>query len=264
MGRSSSPGDRPAQWAQPDPVAGELYERIGSGYTRNRRADPRIAQLLWAQLGGAASVLNVGAGAGAYEPSDRDVVAVEPSATMRAQRPPGAARCVGATAEALPFAPASFDAAMAVCSDWFWPHQRAGFAEMRRVARERVVVLTLDRSVAEDFWLSREYLPNAHDLWDSFERTLANFGDCEVLEVPLPADCEDGFFHAFWRRPHAYLDQSIREPMAVFERLDESEALEGIRRLSEDLASGAWRARHAGLSELESVDLGYRLLVGRV
>ena len=250
-----------ARWAR---VSAELYDTLGSGYAANRRTDPRIAQLLWSQLRDANSVLNVGAGAGSYEPPDREVVAVEPSATMRAQRPPGAPRCVAASAEALPFPAGHFDAVMTVFSDWFWADRRAGFAEMRRVARERVLVLTLDRSVAEDFWLTREYLPHGHDLWGSFELTLEHFGDGEVLVVPIPADCTDGFFHAFWQRPHAYLDPSIRKPMAVFERLDRREADEGLGRLSRDLETGAWQQRHGALGERETLDLGYRLLVGTI
>jgi SAM-dependent methyltransferase len=245
-------------------VVGELYDSLGRGYVLNRETDPRIASIVWGQLGGARSVLNVGAGAGSYEPVDRELVAVEPSATMRGQRRSGAGRCVAGTAEALPFPDASFDVVMTVCSDWFWPDQRAGFAQMRRVARERILVLTLDRSIAEEFWLSREYLPHAHDLWGQFDTTLENLGDCNAITVPIPADCIDGFFHAFWRRPHAYLDESVRETMAVFKRLDPVEAQDGIQRLSEDLASGAWHARHAPLSELYAIDLGYRLLVGAV
>lgn len=242
-------------------VSGELYDSLGGSYTANRRTDPRIADLLWSRLGDAETVLNVGAGAGSYEPPDREVIAVEPSATMRAQRPPGAPRCVAGRAEALPFPADSFDVAMTAFSDWFWADQRAGFAEMRRVARARVLVLTLDRSVAEEFWLSREYLPHAHELWGSFGATLANLGDCEAVVVPVPADCADGFFHAFWRRPHAYLEPSIREPMAVFRRLPHGETEAGLRRLSHDLATGAWQDRHGRLCEREALDLGYRLLV---
>jgi SAM-dependent methyltransferase len=245
-------------------VAGELYDSLGRGYVLNRQTDPRIASILWGQLGAARSVLNVGAGAGSYEPADRDVVAVEPSATMRAQRSSGAAVCVAGSAEALPFPDAGFDVVMTVCSDWFWPDQRAGFAQMRRVARERVLVLTVDRSAAEGFWLSREYLPHAHDLWGPFETTLENLGDCEAVTVPIPADCVDGFFHAFWARPHAYLDESVRETMAVFRRLDPREVRDGMQRLGEDLAGGAWQARNAPLSELDAIDLGYRLLVSAV
>jgi SAM-dependent methyltransferase len=242
-------------------MAKQLYDTIGGGYSATRQTDPRIAAILWEQLGSADRVLNVGAGAGSYEPADRRVVAVEPSATMRAQRPAGAAPCVAGVAEALPFPDASFDVAMGVLSDWYWPDRRKGFDEMRRVARARVLLLTIDRSVAEDFWLSAEYLPRAHDLWGEFCDTLSDFGQCETLDVPIPADCIDGFFHAYWRRPHAYLQDSVRQTMAVFNNLDPAEAVGGITRLAHDLDSGDWRARHADLLQLETLDMGYRLLV---
>ncbi len=150
---------------------------------------------------------------------------------------------------------------MAVCSDWFWADQERGFAEMRRVARERIVVLSVDRSVAEGFWLSQEYLPRAHDLWAPFERTLSNLGPSTAVTVPVPGDCLDGFFHAFWRRPDTYLDQSVRDTMAVFRRLQAPEVRDGIQRLAADLASGTWHDRHAGLLDLDALDLGYRVLV---
>jgi SAM-dependent methyltransferase len=240
------------------------YAELGARYALARRTDPRIADIVWGQLGDAETVLNVGAGTGSYEPADRTVTAVEPSATMRSRRPPAAGRCFVGVAEALPFEDSSFDAVMSVCSDWFWPDRRRGFAEMRRVARRRVLVLTLDRAVAEGFWLSREYLPDAHDLWGPFEATLADMGRCEIHEVPLPADCRDGFFHAYWRRPHAYLDEGVRESMAVFERLDPTQAGTGLEQLAGDLASRRWHARHGELLELEALDLGYRLLVAEV
>jgi len=239
----------------------ELYDTIGRGYSATRQTDTRIAAILWSQLGSSDRVLNVGAGAGSYEPADRRVVAVEPSVTMRAQRPAGAAPCVAGVAEALPFPDASFDVAMGVLSDWYWPERRRGFAEMRRVARERVLLLTIDRSVAERFWLSAEYLPRAHALWGAFSETLADFGGCDVLDVPIPADCVDGFFHAFWKRPGAYLQPSVRRTMAVFNHLDPAEAAAGITGLARDLDSGDWRARHEDLLRLDTIDLGYRLLI---
>ncbi len=242
-------------------MAEELYDTIGDGYSGTRQTDPWIAGILWGELGSADRVLNVGAGAGSYEPSDRRVVAVEPSVTMRAQRPSRAAPCVAGVAEALPFPDESFDVAMAVLSDWYWPERRKGFEEMRRVARERVVLLTIDRSVAKGFWLSAEYLPRAHDLWGEFSDTLSDFGPCETLDVPIPADCIDGFFHAYWRRPHAYLQRSVRQTMAVFNSLDPAEVVGGIARLADDLDSGHWQARHQDLLRLKTLDMGYRLLV---
>jgi hypothetical protein len=241
-----------------------LYEELGDRYAVARRTDPRIAESIWAQLADARTVLNVGAGTGSYEPADRTVVALEPSPTMRSRRSRGSARCYAGVAEALPFPDSSFDAVMSVFSDWFWPDRRTGFAEMRRVARRRVLVLTLDRSVAEGFWLSQEYLPDAHDLWGPFAATLADMGRCEILDVPVPADCRDGFFHAYWRRPHAYLDEGVRESMAVFKRLDPTETQTGLERLAGDLATHRWHARHSDLLAREALDLGYRLLVAEL
>jgi SAM-dependent methyltransferase len=238
-----------------------LYDELGERYALARRTDPRIAEIIWGRLADAETVLNVGAGTGSYEPTDRTVIALEPSATMRSRRPLAAGRCYAGVAEALPFPDSSFDAVMSVCSDWFWPDRRKGFAEMRRVARQRVLVLTLDRSVAEGFWLSKEYLPDAHDLWGPFAATLADMGRCEILNVPVPADCRDGFFHAYWRRPRAYLDEGVRESMAVFRQLDPIQAQTGLERLAADLATRRWHARHAGLLDREALDLGYRLLV---
>jgi SAM-dependent methyltransferase len=125
-------------------VASVDYEQHGLGYARHRRADPRIAARIHAALGAAATVLNVGAGAGSYEPGDRQVLAVEPSAAMRAQRPPGAAPALDARAEALPFDDDSFDAAMACITIHHWDPPAAGLAELRRVARGPVVVFTFE------------------------------------------------------------------------------------------------------------------------
>jgi 2-polyprenyl-6-methoxyphenol hydroxylase-like FAD-dependent oxidoreductase/SAM-dependent methyltransferase len=240
---------------------GDFYERTASKYSQTRRTEPRIAAELWRGLGEARSVLNVGAGVGAYEPADREVVGVEPAAAMRALRPTEAGLCVAGVAEDLPFETASFDAVMSVFSHWHWKDEAKGFAEMRRVARDRVVVLTMDRSVAEEFWLAREYLPSAHDLWGPFERTLEWMDPCEMIEIPIPADCIDGFFHAYWRRPRAYLDRRLRESMAVFARLGRDEERCGLDRLAEDLRSGRWHELHADLLEQPSLDLGCRLLV---
>ena len=67
------------------------YDRIGRGYSRTRRPDPRIARYILGALGNAGSVVNVGAGAGSYEPEGAHVVAVEPSREMVAQRVSAAA-----------------------------------------------------------------------------------------------------------------------------------------------------------------------------
>jgi SAM-dependent methyltransferase len=241
----------------------ELYDSIGVGYTAVRRPDPRIAAQIRAALGDARTVVNVGAGAGSYEPADLEVVAVEPSEVMIAQRPGGAAPVVRAVAEELPFEDGSFDAAMAVLSDHHWPDRARGLAEMRRVAG-RVVLLTFDPATIHDSWLVSEYFPCAADIMtDAFrlEEIVGHLGGARVEPVPIRHDCTDGFFLAYWRRPHAYLDPRIRAGISAFAQMDDACVEDGVRRLAEDLESGAWERRHAGLRDLVEIDLGYRLLV---
>jgi SAM-dependent methyltransferase len=247
-----------------------LYDRLGRTYTATRRADPRIAAAIREALGDARTVVNVGAGTGAYEPTDRDVVAVDPSAVMLAQRPPGAARAIRGVAESLPFADDSFDAALAVLTVHHWGDLAAGLAELRRVAR-RVVVLHWDLEVTARFWLVREYLPEIA-AWEAAQapplQALADAlgGDrgpaAEARPVPVPHDCTDGFLGAFWRRPEAYLDPTVRAGMSSLTALADRSG-PGLRRLAGDLADGAWQRRHADLLELAELDVGYRLLVTR-
>src|SRR6478672_2101743 len=197
-----------------------LYDTIGATYAVTRRTEPRIAAQVWAALGDAATVLNVGAGTGSYDPSDRDVTAVEPSAGMRAQRPAGAARCVAATAESLPFEDQSFDAAMAFATVHHWQDPIAGLLEMRRVAR-RVVVFTHDSSETgwrRRCWLTRDYLPEVAELVagrPSLTEQARTIG-ARIEPVLIPLDCADGFFEAYWRRPEAYLDDQVRRGVSVW------------------------------------------------
>jgi len=241
------------------------YDAIGQTYTATRATDPRIAAQIWAALGDARTVVNVGAGTGSYEPPDRAVTAVEPSAVMIAQRPPDAAPAVQASAEALPFADASFDAAMAVLTLHHWGDFRAGCAELRRVARDRVVVFSWDPSCVARMWLGPEYFPHymQQDVagFPSLADQAAVVG-AEVEVVPIPWDCRDGFFSAFWRRPAAYLDPAVRAGISTLAKRSEDELADGLARLRADLDSGAWARRHADLLERDALDLGYRLLVG--
>lgn len=193
----------------------QLYDTIGTTYTATRRTEPRIAEQVWAALGDARTVLNVGAGTGSYEPPDRKVTAVEPSAVMRAQRPTGAAPCVAASAESLPFEDKSFDAAMAFATVHHWQDPIAGLLEMRRVARR----------------------------------------------VLVPWDCVDGFFEAYWRRPEAYLDESVRRGVSVWASVGPEVEERAVRSLREDLASGRWAERNRELLDLEAAELGLRLLM---
>ncbi len=243
----------------------ELYDTIGITYAATRRTDPRFAAQIWAALGDARTVVNVGAGTGSYEPPDRDVTAVEPSEVMRAQRAPDAARCVTAGASELPFPDRSFDAAMAVSTIHHWPDPIAGLREMRRVAR-RVVVLTFDGSNEtwrNRFWLLRDYLPEAAVLytgWPSLTELVGVIG-AHAEPVPIPWDCADGMFEAYWRRPEAYLDEQVRRGMSVWGKVGGAVEQRVVHDLRDDLATGRWAERNADLAGLDSADFGLRLLV---
>jgi SAM-dependent methyltransferase len=241
-----------------------LYDTIGAGYTVTRGTEPRIAAQIWAALGDARTVLNVGAGAGSYEPSDRDVLAVEPSALMRAQRPAGSPPCVAAAAESLPFDDQSFDAAMAVCTVHHWQDPIAGLREMRRVAR-RVVVFLFDTSDPSQFWLTRDYLPEFAALRGC--RVLASLAElagaigARMEPVPIPWDCADGFFEAHWRRPEAYLDENVRRGVSVWAGVGPDVEQRAVHSLRDDLASGRWAERNRDLVDLDAAELGARLLI---
>lgn len=236
-----------------------LYDRIGDGYAGLRRPDPRIAARLRAALGPARRVLNVGAGTGNYEPSGLDLVAVEPSREMIRQRPPGAAPCVQALAGALPFADGAFEAALAILTVHHWPDPAAGLAELRRVTRGRIVILTFDPAARP--WLTG-YLPGLAALDEAQMPALRTYADAlgplSVTPLPVPHDCTDGFLYAYWRRPEAYLDPAVRSGSSSFRALPGLEA--GLDRLRADLDSGEWDRRHAGLRGLETYDAGYRLI----
>jgi SAM-dependent methyltransferase len=239
----------------------ELYDRIGRSYVATREEDPRIARAIHAALGDARTVLNVGAGAGAYEPRDREVTSVEPSAIMRAQRPPGAAPCIDARAEALPFADAAFDATMAVLSDHHWSDRLAGLRELRRVGR-RAVVFQWDPAYVDAFWLTRDYLPSfARGREGRFAAVREALGTTREEVVPIPHDCRDGFLMAYWRRPEAYLDPTVRANISILALLDPGEMDAMVATLRADLESGAWQRRNANLLARDEYDFGYRLLI---
>lgn len=240
------------------------YERHGTTYTRHRRPDPRIADAVLEALGDAATVVNVGAGAGAYEPADRWVLGVEPSAVMRAQRRPGAAPAIAARAEALPFDDASVDAAMASMTVHHWEPPGAGLAELARVARRRAVVLTFDLAhlvawqqdfLAEGLAIERPRFPSMAAI------TAALGGISRVITIPTPADCADGFFEAYWNRPEALLDPDVRASQSMWPLLGDGVEERIVQRLADALRSGAWDAEHGHLREQASLHGSLRLVV---
>jgi SAM-dependent methyltransferase len=242
----------------------QLYDSIGVGYGNYRRPDPRLARLIWQALGDAAPVLNVGAGTGSYEPIDRAVVAVEPAPAMIRQRPAGSAPVVQGSATHLPFRDGAFAATMAILTVHHWPDRARGLAELVRVARERVAIVTWDPA-SGGFWLVDDYVPGLLDLdrpnFPSLDELRRALGPVEVHPLPVPHDCSDGFLGAYWRRPHAYLEPGVRGAISSFSKIgDVGPALARLRR---DLEDGSWRRRHGHLLARSELDLGYRLVVAR-
>ncbi|KYF66068.1 class I SAM-dependent methyltransferase [Sorangium cellulosum] len=244
-----------------------LYDRIGGSYGATRGQDPRIAALINDALGDARSVVNVGAGTGAYEPADREVLAVEPSETMIAQRSPRSAPVIRASAESLPLRDGDFDAALAVNTVQHWTDLRAGLRELRRVARKRIVIFLRDAKSGTPFWLTEDYLPSL----DPSRRTSAiveaiqeELRLVKALPVRLPRDCVDGLFTAYWGRPEMYLESEIRRNISNFALAREHDLAEGLASLQADLESGAWDRKYGHLRSLSELDLGHRLLVAEL
>ena len=239
------------------------YDTIGATYAQTRQPDPRIREAIWAAIGDAATVVNVCAGSGSYEPP-QTLLAVEPSMVMIAQRPPGLAPAAVTTAERIPLPDKSVDVALCVLTIHHWPDLAAGIAELRRVARG-AVFLTWDRDVTADFWLLSEYFPEmaAADYAKAvpLERLAGIAGPITAISpVKVPHDCIDGFMGAFWRRPEAYLDPVVRAGISGFSLINEGQLAAGLVRLEADLRSGAWHERHHDLLTRTAIDLGYRLI----
>ena len=240
----------------------QLYDAIGAGYQERRRPDPRLAAAIIRALDDSDTVVNVGAGAGSYEPSDRSVIAVEPAMTMIHQRRAGSAPVVRAFANDLPFRDDAVAASLAILTVHHWPDRARGLAELARVARHRVVVVTWDPT-SSGFWLVDDYFPEIAELDRRIFPTMEDFrfGRIEVRAFPVPHDCIDGFMGAYWRRPHAYLDPSVRAAISAFAKAEPSWLESGLARLRRDLADGTWERRHAHLLERDELDLGYRIVI---
>ncbi len=240
------------------------YERHGRTYAQHRRPDPRIAARIHAALGDARTVLNVGAGTGSYEPTDRWVLAVEPSATMRAQRPADAAPVIDARAEALPLDDGAVDAAMACVTIHHWDPSGAGLAELRRVSRGPVVIFTfeLDALPAWQHEFLREGLVRELPRFPAIDAIASALGGSTRVErIPTPGDCADGFFEAFWRRPEGLLDPAVRSAQSMWALLDPGVEQRMVERLDAALRTGAWDAEHGYLREQDSFDGALRLVI---
>ena len=240
-----------------------LYDRIGLNYADLRRPDPRIAAPIHAALGDAKTVLNIGAGAGNYEPDGKEVIAVDPSIKMIEQRKRAAHQVIQASAEDIPLPGNAVDAAMAILTVHHWADKPKGMAELRRVTRGPIVLLTFDPAF-NDHWLL-DYFPENVDIdaaqFPPLDAYADWLGPVEVSTIPIPHDCTDGFLYAYWQRPHAYLDPRLRAASSSFHVLPNVEA--GVARLKSDLENGTWEARNGHLLGQTEMDCGYRLIIAR-
>ena len=252
--------------ARADGTAGDVdYALHGTGYAARRRADPRIARLVHAALGDARTVLNVGAGAGSYEPDDRCVVAVEPSPAMRAQRGRARVPAVDAVAEDLPFDDEAFDAAMATSTVHQWRDLARGLAEMRRVTRGPIVVTAFDPDAVGRQWLI-DYVPQMEAVQRRRDPAIATIaallgGRSTVATVPIPVDCTDGFTDAYYARPEAFLDPAVRGAQSTWNFIAPDVVARFVSTLSRDLAYGTWDARYGHWRTTPSFDGSLRMIV---
>jgi SAM-dependent methyltransferase len=241
-----------------DGSAGDAdYGSIGTVYRDCRVADPRIAAFVHAALGDARTVLNVGAGTGSYEPTDRIVTAVEPSATMRQTRPSHLPAAVDAFAESLPFPDRSFDAAMGTFTVHQWADLAAGLREVRRVTRGPVVFLTCDPALLRRNWLY-EYSPEAIETeasrYPQLPALAAGLGGMTtVTTVPIPLDCTDGFNDAYYGRPEMLLDPAARLACSAWSFVTAAATARFEASLARDLANGTWDAKHGHLRRQENL-----------
>jgi SAM-dependent methyltransferase len=241
------------------------YERHGGGYAIGRRTEPRIAALVHRALGPARTVLNVGAGAGSYEPPDRVVVAVEPSRAMRAQRPAHLPPAIEAVAEHLPFRNDALDASMAIVTVHQWGDPARGLQELRRVSRGPVVIVTFDGEALDRFWLAA-YAPELiaaerrrYPAIETIRRLLG--GHTEVRPIPIPIDCVDGFAEAYYARPERFLDPAVRRAQSAWTFVTADTADRAVARLRADLESGAWDARYGAWRAMPEFEGALRLIV---
>lgn len=251
-----------------DGSAGDAdYASIGTVYRNYRVADSRIAALVHAALGDARTVLNIGAGTGSYEPTNRQVTAVEPSASMRQRRPSQLPAAVDAYAERLPFPDRFFDAAMGTFTVHQWANLAAGLAEVRRVTRGPVALLTCDPDLLHTYWL-REYSPEVIETEASRYPPIPVLaaglgGTTTVTPVPIPLDCTDGFNDAYFGRPEMLLDRAARLACSAWSFVEPTAVGRFEAHLARDLAAGTWDAKYGYLRRQPFLEGSLVLVVSR-
>jgi len=244
------------------------YEQPGIQYAAQRRTDPRIAAHIQTALNNANTIINIGAGAGSYEPTDRYVVAVEPSASMRAQRiANNKMPAINATAASLPFDDNAFDAAMAMVTVHHWPHLQQGLQEIRRVTKEQMIIMTFDPDALHLFW-NAQYFPELIEVERQRYPTIETLtrilgGNCEVQSIPIPLDCVDGFQEAYYGRPEAFLQPQVRKSQSAWGFLQPGVEERLVQSLADELHSGEWDRKYGHYRTQSEFTGALRLIVAR-
>jgi SAM-dependent methyltransferase len=249
-------------------VGDAIYDTIGRGYAGIRRSDPRLARIILDCLDGSSTVLNVGAGAGSYEPEDRSVVALEPSTLMIEQRPDGAAPVIQGMVESLPLADKSVDACMSVLSIQHWSDWQAGLAELERVARRQVVTVTIDTDALASHWMMRDYCPEILEvhaqLFPTTDDIVAALPQSVAIPWPVPSDSTDRFLAGIWAHPELFLDPEIRRASSAWHLIPEEAKDRAIAALEEDLRTGRWDAHYCELRQQRQLDIGMRVVTSQL
>lgn len=241
------------------------YDKGGQFYSGIRKPDPRIASAIHAALGGSRTVLNVGAGAGSYEPGDRYVVPLEPSQSMRKQRPRNLAPALNGSVESIPFDDEAFDAAMGVLTVHHWKDRTKCLRELRRVTSGPIVLMTFDPEAPTEFWMG-DYAPELVEIERKRYGTIRSItdvlgGDCRVEPIAIPKDCTDGFQVAFYARPEAFLQKEVRKSQSAWSFLSGDVEERIVQNLSRDLSSGTWEKKYGHLRQRATINCQLRLIV---
>jgi len=245
---------------------GEAFDYDGSkvDYVSYRQTDPVIEAQIHRALGDAQTILNVGGGAGSYEPVDRYVVAIEPSVEMRRKRSTTRPAVIG-SAEQLPFDDKSFDASMAIFTIHHWKDLRRGLEEMRRVTRGPVVIVSCDPLRLYDFWMveyGKEVLDIEARRYPAIDTVKGCFGeDTMVTSVSIPRDCRDGFQEAYYARPERLLDDHVRAAQSAWGFLSKDVEQDIVHRLRTALRDGSWDRQFGHFRTAPTFEGSLRLII---